>query len=239
MRSSHLNRASWPGDRLPRGRVSSPGASLAYRRGIGTSLPGTLDHMVAGRMRPATSPRPHTPHGRRSTIPAWKARWPLHRAPGHVGGFRLYVRITRVSDEAGAIPPTRQVTAMGRLSIAALVAGLVVLLGGCAPRACTEIGCASGLSISIANPPGGAYHLQVDVPGERTRVVQCGDAEGGCASGTFFLPETTPAQLTVRVVSAGKVIDSKTVRPSYDTFRPNGPGCPPLCRTARIQLGAR
>lgn len=118
-----------------------------------------------------------------------------------------------------------------------LVAGLTVLVGGCAPRACTEIGCVSGLSILLVNPPAGVYHLQVEVPGEPLRIVRCGDAEGGCASGTFFLEETTPAQLTIRLVSAGKAIASQTVRPKYDTFRPNGRRCPPLCRTARVQFG--
>lgn len=131
-------------------------------------------------------------------------------------------------------------------------------------HACTEIGCADGLFVHItpAAPwPPGEYRFVVETDGVtttctgslplppcETRAITC-DREGvvaigesGCALppsahglGDLTLP-STPEQITVEVQHEGRTLARETFAPRYQTSQPNGPGCPPICTNASVDL---
>jgi hypothetical protein len=55
---------------------------------------------------------------------------------------------------------------------------------------------------------------------------------GACA---VSFSDFTPASVTIRV-STGTQTTEVTRQPMYDVTRPNGPGCPPECRNARVTV---
>ena len=118
---------------------------------------------------------------------------------------------------------------------ALLVAVVPVLLAGCsrsAPpeRACTLIGCEDGLAVVIEGAPQGPYRVEARAEGEAPRVQEC-PSTASC--GRIFFADFLPAEVTVEVIAGGSA-SSRTVRPAVETLEPNGPGCPPICRQARV-----
>ena len=118
-----------------------------------------------------------------------------------------------------------------------LAGTLVVLVAGSAcsvagPRACTLIGC-TGLMVEVtgvaAQTP---VTVVVTAPDGSTRTATCTTASGTCP---VSFPDFTPASLTVRVTS-GTQSREVTVQPAYQLTRPNGPDCPPECRSARVTI---
>jgi hypothetical protein len=118
-----------------------------------------------------------------------------------------------------------------------LAATLLILLAGPAcnvvgPRACTLIGC-TGLVVEVT----GAASLTpvtvvVTAPDGSTRSATCTSTTGVCP---VSFPDFTPANLTMRV-SSGTQSTELTVQPAYELSRPNGPECPPECRSARVTV---
>jgi hypothetical protein len=126
------------------------------------------------------------------------------------------------------------------MKVSSLLGAIVLsLLQGCqtpppAPeRACTQIGCSDGLTVVVENAPAPPYTVEVVLPGGTSRTSRC-EAAPGCDAGLFF-EGVTAEELTVRV-TAGAGSSSQVVRPSYETSQPNGPGCPPICKQARVQV---
>lgn len=114
---------------------------------------------------------------------------------------------------------------------------LAVLLAGCAPaapapRACTKIGCESGLAVEVEGTPQGSYRVEVRAAGETPRVREC-PSPPECSQ--IFFADFLPAEVTVEVI-AGAERSSRTVRPQIEVVEPNGPGCPPTCRQARVTV---
>ena len=101
-------------------------------------------------------------------------------------------------------------------------------------RFCTEIGCDSGIEIVLENRPAGAHRIEAYVYSQGPRYVYRCDQPSGCSDRVFFT-EFIPNRVFVEVIS-----DTGTQRyeavPRYQEARPNGPECPPLCRTAVIRL---
>lgn len=101
-------------------------------------------------------------------------------------------------------------------------------------RACTLIGCESGLTVVLDDAPAEPYRVEVSAPGEtEPRVVECSSASP--CGGRVFLRDFTPESATVRVVAGGDTV-AREVRPTYETLQPNGPGCPPTCRQAEVRV---
>jgi hypothetical protein len=118
-----------------------------------------------------------------------------------------------------------------------IAATLVILLAGAAcnvigPRACTLIGC-TGLVIEVT---GAASQTPVTVlvtaADGSTRTATCSSPTGTCP---VSFSDFTPASLTVRV-SSGAQSTELAVQPAYQLTRPNGPECPPECRSARVTV---
>lgn len=103
-------------------------------------------------------------------------------------------------------------------------------------RACTLIGCESGLEVRLDAPPSGAYRVEASAPGDTAPRVQTCDPATAC-NGRVFFRDFTPDSATIRVVTATDTL-TRAVRPTYQTQQPNGPDCPPTCRRAAVRIGA-
>lgn len=108
------------------------------------------------------------------------------------------------------------------------------------PVACTEIGCSSGLFARLGNvrqafPEAASVKICLR---ERCRVIPrrmlgsvqitAGDLAGG-------------RSVSVRMVirdSRGRALARSAVRPVVSEVRPNGEGCPPVCRQVQVTAGA-
>lgn len=124
------------------------------------------------------------------------------------------------------------------------------LLAGCslpwygqnkAVKACTLIGCESGLSISLEGVKPEQYNFQVNTPDQKTYTGNCpSEVFSGtyrCEANGFWIGGLQENGLTVTVAwSSNKV--TQVLHPTYQTFRPNGPDCEPECKNgaASIQL---
>ena len=113
-----------------------------------------------------------------------------------------------------------------------LVAALGAACSGLGPTACTLIGC-TGLVVEVTGAPAQTpVTVVVTAPDGSTRSTTCTSATGTCP---FSFPDFTPATVTIRV-SAGTKTTEETRQPAYEVTRPNGPGCPPECRNARVTV---
>ena len=113
-----------------------------------------------------------------------------------------------------------------------LVAALGSACSGLGPTACTLIGC-TGLVVEVTGAPAQTpVTVVVTAPDGSTRSATCTSATGTCP---FSFPDFTPASVTIRV-SAGTKTTEETRQPAYEVTRPNGPGCPPECRNARVTV---
>ena len=113
---------------------------------------------------------------------------------------------------------------------------LVAALGsGCdvsGPSACTLIGC-TDLVVEVSGAPGQIpVTVVVTAPDGSTRSATCSSATGNCL---VSFPDFTPASVTIRV-STGTQTTEETRQPMYEVTRPNGSGCPPECRNARVTV---
>ena len=113
-----------------------------------------------------------------------------------------------------------------------LVARTCLVVGGlsCSDGVCTLIGCTDGLTVVLrGDVPAGVTIVATAADGSQ-RTAQC---ESGPCRVAFegFHPE----EVSVRVTwSDGSV--AVTVRPQYMVSQPNGPNCPPTCRSDRVLI---
>jgi hypothetical protein len=102
------------------------------------------------------------------------------------------------------------------------------------PGACTLIGC-TGLVVEVTGAPGlTPVTVVVTAPDGSTRSTTCTSATGSLCPVSF--PDFTPATVTIRLVTATQTTEV-TRQPPYEVTRPNGPKCPPECRSARVTVG--
>lgn len=101
------------------------------------------------------------------------------------------------------------------------------------PQACTQIGCSDVLTVVVENAPPTPYTVEVILPDDTRRTARC-EAGPGCNAGLFF-EGVTSEEVTVRITD-GAGSSSEVVHPNYHVVQPNGPGCPPICKQARVQV---
>jgi hypothetical protein len=116
---------------------------------------------------------------------------------------------------------------------AGIVGFVAVVSLGCNvyPRACTEIGCNDGLSVEITGTIAGRTTIEVAAAGQTTRTFECNPGQA-CRG---FLDNYMPAQATITVRMPDRTVE-RSVSPQYVESRPNGEGCPPVCRQATVQV---
>ena len=111
-----------------------------------------------------------------------------------------------------------------------LVAGLALaLVAGCGgnglggSRGCTEIGCVSGVFVTVDQPGGRPLEAcvgEVCSPPNELSIVN--------------LEPPEPTVVVVRVAAGGAEVARATATPARN--QPNGEGCPPVCRLVRLRL---
>ena len=119
--------------------------------------------------------------------------------------------------------------------------GLFVVVQSCGsppflPVVCTEIGCDDGLTVIVADAPAGPYSVELVLPGGERRAAECPEASR-CEAG-FFFAGVAAREVAITVTSSAGA-RTITVRPTYTASRPNGRGCPPLCRQGTVKISLR
>jgi hypothetical protein len=133
----------------------------------------------------------------------------------------------------------------GAIAWAALGFGVAAGPAACGLAPCTEIGCVGGLEVAVADAAGRPVPTFSGEARFEGRVVafQCdpslpGTAQVQCGSGSVRLLQAEgDVQLEVRAPGGGAF--AGTLQPRYETSRPNGPLCEPVCRTATAQVALR
>ena len=101
------------------------------------------------------------------------------------------------------------------------------------PRVCTDIGCSSGLRLTLHGELPDTFTISVNSGGDRPWIVEC-TPEAPCDNGVF-LSDFTPDWIYVTIRGDGLSVEEE-IRPSYETHTPNGPDCPPSCMIAEVML---
>lgn len=113
-------------------------------------------------------------------------------------------------------------------------------------RGCTEIGCSSGLIVRLTGDVPETFTIAAQRPGQPPIVAICPEEritvperEAGATAmcqpdGVFFIG-FTPEEVEV-VVRIEQQSLTERVRPTYEKVQPNGPGCPPVCEQAVVEI---
>jgi hypothetical protein len=112
---------------------------------------------------------------------------------------------------------------------------------------CTLMGCRDSLELDLSHEPPQKYTLLVTGGSGDARSVTCtpgidsaqsaatGPFAVTCQSGKVTFYDFAPSKVTVQITWQGSNYTTSG-RPSYHTFRPNGPFCPPECRAGSFQV---
>ena len=121
-----------------------------------------------------------------------------------------------------------------------ILSGVLACNGGDRELICTQIGCGDAVSISFPDWPDGAYTMEVTADGRAVRQ-SCtssqrktfeGEGVVGVSGGPCGISiPGTPEVIRVRFSGAHGTV-TRTIRPGYEDYRPNGPRCEPVCRGA-------
>ena len=125
---------------------------------------------------------------------------------------------------------------MRRLCYTSLALGLLVGCGGGSSSneqtVCTPIACANSLTITLTNPPAGAYRVEAIGPGETTPHAFDCSGTGPCA---IIFVNYQPVTVTISVITAtGTTTYNKT--PMYLVLTPPPGGCIAGCRDGEVTV---
>jgi hypothetical protein len=130
------------------------------------------------------------------------------------------------------------------------------------PKECTAIGCVGGFSLDFSAPlkAAGQYTVVIDADGQQTTcqatlpfagcssAAPCSSGDvllglSGCALPTdqhsiigLQLPSKHPARVVVTIQRDGQPVASQGFDVTYQTSRPNGPECEPVCSQASATM---
>ena len=129
------------------------------------------------------------------------------------------------------------------------------------PRACTQIGCDSGLTVRFSQPlrEAGSYTVTLELDGERfschsTLPFASCSGENPCSSSKLILEQSgcalppsaheivglritsTAKKVSLWIERDGSEIASQSFSPTYIRSAPNGEGCEPICEQASATL---
>lgn len=119
-----------------------------------------------------------------------------------------------------------------RISTAAarcLAVATLIGLPGCGvtdTRGCTEIGCSPGVRIEFSGVVPADFTIEVRSEGATPFIRECSSVTP-CGSSVFAYG--THGNSIEVVVTTGDETLTRTLVPTYEEFRPNGPGCEPAC----------
>jgi hypothetical protein len=100
---------------------------------------------------------------------------------------------------------------------------------------CTLIGCDGGITVHLASLPNGPFRVELRPPGAQgaSYVFERGSAAVPCRQDIFFA-DLIADHLFATVTAGGASRDTEITQVRYTSHRPNGPSCPPDCRTAVV-----
>jgi hypothetical protein len=120
-----------------------------------------------------------------------------------------------------------------RRGLCRLVACATVALA-CGTEPCTLIGCYDGLVIELPASMVAPVRVAIDLP-DGTRQEQVCPGSLGC-SRTFFFTDVSASSVVVHVSVGDAPVYTVARDLEYESVYPNGPGCDPGCRVARVQI---
>lgn len=115
------------------------------------------------------------------------------------------------------------------------VTSLALVAPGCdnsVTGACTLIACDDVIRVDLVDVPE-TFTITFRAEGEEPLVLDSTDPD--FADDVVFIPDVESDRITVEVEADG-VEFTETFDLEYETFRPNGPDCPPECRMATIEV---
>ena len=123
-----------------------------------------------------------------------------------------------------------------RLHVAGL--SLLAFSAGCNfARSCTLIGCINGLFVEFSLSAPTAYRVEVrGTAAQAVYVYECTPA-AQCAGGGARFEDYFPETVIIKVITAAGTTTT-TATPVYVESHPNGKGCGPTCRSARVTVSA-
>ena len=126
------------------------------------------------------------------------------------------------------------------LTHAVIIVGAAASIAGCgidSCHACTAIGCVDQLVIHFATIPTAPVRVELRERSPTDSVVRsygCNDALS-CLTGPVF-SDFTPKQLFVTVITSAGTRTTEIRNIKYTEYRPNGPHCDPICRSAALTV---
>lgn len=139
------------------------------------------------------------------------------------------------------------------LMLIACVLATGVFLSQCSggESVCTAMGCEDGVRIKFPELAPGDYRVTIEIAGKRAghrcRVDPTPDereetpggavvmVKRGSSCNQFLSGRPEQVRVTVQPVAGGRRV-TRTFRPQYEGFRPNGPRCAPVCQQAVIEF---
>ena len=100
---------------------------------------------------------------------------------------------------------------------------------------CPLLACESGVIAHLASLPAAAFRVDITPRGSSGVVYSYSCAAASKCTQDIFFPGLVLDNFTV-VVTVGASTRSSDIAPTYVTNQPNGPNCPPTCRTATVNV---
>lgn len=99
---------------------------------------------------------------------------------------------------------------------------------------CTQVGCSDGVTIRISEerPDSLSLTIYLNDDTEAFATTHCTNQNQHCILG---IDEETPENVAVKIGWKNGEFN-KIFTPEYENFQPNGPECPPTCKSAFIEI---
>jgi hypothetical protein len=105
------------------------------------------------------------------------------------------------------------------------------------------MGCLDSLTVTLEGEVPADYTLQLTSADGPPLVVSCTSAENAeppagqsaRCEGSSVTFGVAPAHVNVRLTWEGGALE-KDLTPVYESFQPNGPDCPPVCRAGSVTI---
>lgn len=129
-----------------------------------------------------------------------------------------------------------------KLMIKVLVVAMGLVLSACQdlpqPKACSLIGCESGLTLTFEAAAPERFRFSLSASDGETRQGECpaiNAQDAVCLGDRVLIPRFTPTQLDLSL-SVGEQTSTQSFEPEYKNSRPNGPDCEPECKQATLRV---
>jgi len=101
-------------------------------------------------------------------------------------------------------------------------------------QACTQAGCADGITIQLSEDRPDSLSLTLYLNDETAAFdsITCTNQDSSCVLRAGGI---TPETVTVEIRWNNEEY-RQSITPEYESFQPNGPDCPPVCSVAVLEI---